>query len=76
MFNASALQKMFQDMSPMNMINKVLGNGFGQIERNILMNIGGGMGGMFGGQGGQAIQGIQNNFSNGTFGNAIGSVFK
>ncbi len=72
-------------MSPMNIINRVLGEGFGHMERNIFSNIGGGIGGIFGGQNGQGgqimqgmqgMQGMQNNFSNGTFGNVIGSVLR
>jgi hypothetical protein len=48
LFNASALQRMFSEMSPEGLLHKVLTDGFVMLEKNVFANITGGTSGSFG----------------------------
>jgi len=66
LFNASALQKMFQEMSPQGILDKLLSEGYAMLEKNVFANI---TGGAIGGAGGFANIG-------GQFGNFFGNILK
>ena len=69
LFNAAALQRMFQEMSPQNLLDEVLRNGFGILEKNIFANVGG-IGNMIG----NVIPGGNTGFG-GVFSNFIGKWY-
>ncbi len=62
LFNASEINRMFQQMSPASIFENILGNGLGTLQKNIFSSIGGGIGNIGGGITNGAIGGFFNNF--------------
>jgi hypothetical protein len=71
LFNGSALQRMFSEMSPEGVLQKILAEGLGVLERNIFNNITGGTSGAIGNVIGN-IGGLTN--TNGGFGNIFSNI--
>ncbi len=71
LFNGSALQRMFTEMSPEGLLQKIMAEGFGLLERNIFNNITGGTSGAIG----NVIRNIGGPTNmNGSFGNIFSNI--